>query len=133
MRSTIMACNILYINIRGFAFAHRVFRVQIASVNMKAMIALLFLAAVAVYAKAEMEYHPQAVMHYLEMEDREMAKKVRSIVKLEDPGKLGPSFRPSFRPSFLPTGRLPSGFPTGMPPAIVSVMWPYFDSQLQTR
>jgi len=100
---------------------------------MKVMIALLFLVAVAIYAKAEMEYHPQAVMHYLEMEDREMAKKVRSIVKLEDPDKFGPSFRPSFHPSFRPTGRLPSGFPTGMPPAIVSEIWPYLVSQSPTR
>ena len=85
---------------------------RLSSVNMKTMILLLFLAAVAVYAETEMEYHPQAIMHYLEMEDREMAKKVRSIVKLEDPQPL--------RPSFRPTGRLPSGFPTGLPPKIVS-------------
>ncbi len=74
---------------------------------MKAMIALLFLAAVAVYARAEMEYHPQAILHYLEMEDHEMAKKVRSIVKLSDPHKVRPSFRPS-------------GFPTNIPPKVVS-------------
>ena len=80
---------------------------------MKAMILLLFLAAVAVYAdETEMEYHPQAIMHYLEMEDREMAKKVRNIVKLQDPHP--------FKPSFRPTGNLPSGFPTGIPPKIVS-------------
>ncbi|KAL9973873.1 hypothetical protein ACROYT_G020379 [Oculina patagonica] len=72
---------------------------------MKAMIALLFLAAVAVYAQAEMEYHPQAILHYLEMEDREMANKVRGLV--------GPSARPSFRPSFRP-----SGFPTNIPPKV---------------
>lgn len=78
---------------------------------MKAMILLLFLAAVAVYAdEMEMEYHPQAIMHYLEMEDREMAKKVRNIVKLEDPHPFKPR----------PTGILPSGFPTGIPPKIVS-------------
>lgn len=40
------------------------------------MIALLFFAAVAVYARAEMEFHPQAVLHYLELEDREMVRKV---------------------------------------------------------
>ncbi|KAL9973876.1 hypothetical protein ACROYT_G020382 [Oculina patagonica] len=73
---------------------------------MKAIVALLFLAAVAVYAEEEMEYHPQAILHYLEMEDQEMARKVRSIVKLSDP----PSGRPSFRPSFRP-----SGFPPGVP------------------
>ncbi|KAL9986924.1 hypothetical protein ACROYT_G001140 [Oculina patagonica] len=55
---------------------------------MKAILALLFLAAVAVYARAEMEYHPQAILHYLEMEDEEMARKVRGLV--------GPSARPSF-------------------------------------
>ncbi|KAL9973888.1 hypothetical protein ACROYT_G020395 [Oculina patagonica] len=71
---------------------------------MKAMIALLFLAAVAVYARAEMEYHPQAILHYLELEDQEMARKVRSIVKLNDP-----QVRPSFRPS---------GFPTNIPPKV---------------
>ena len=75
---------------------------------MKAMILLLFLAAVAVYAETEIEYHPQAIMHYLEMEDREMAKKVRSIVKLEDPNP--------FRPR--PTG-LPSIFPSGVPLKVV--------------
>ena len=84
---------------------------RLAPVNMKAMIALLLLAAVAVYAEEKMEYHPQAILHYLELEDHKMAEKVRSIVKLEDPGK--------FRPSGLPSGR-PSGFPTGIPPKIVS-------------
>ena len=83
---------------------------------MKAIIALMFLAAVAVCAKAEMEYHPQAVLHYLEMEDRKMVEKVRSIVKLEEDFPK-PSLRPSFRPSFRP-----SGFPAGMPPAIVSTV-----------
>lgn len=78
---------------------------------MNAMIALLFLAAVGAYNETEMEYHPQAILHYLEMEDRQMAKKVRSIIKLED--------TPSFKPSFRPTGHLPSGFPTGVPPRIV--------------
>ena len=78
---------------------------------MKAMtIALLFLVSVVAYAKAEMEYHPQAIMHYLELEDREMAKKVRSIVKLEDAQPM----------MIKPTGRLPSGFPTGVPPKMVS-------------
>ncbi|KAJ7393036.1 hypothetical protein OS493_008322 [Desmophyllum pertusum] len=66
---------------------------------MKSMITLLFLAAVAVYARAEMEYHPQAILHYLEMEDRDMARKVRSFVKLND---FKPSFRPSIRPSGMP-------------------------------
>lgn len=47
---------------------------------MNAMIALLFLAAVGAYNETEMEYHPQAILHYLEMEDRQMAKKVRSIM-----------------------------------------------------
>ena len=74
------------------------------------MIALLFLASVVAYATAEMEYHPKAILHYLEMEDREMAKKVRSIVKLEDAQPM----------MIKPTGRLPSGFPTGAPPKIVS-------------
>ena len=78
---------------------------------MKAMLALLFIAAVAVFARAEMEYHPQAILHYLEMEDQEMAKKVRNLVQLNDP------FRPSGRPSFPH----PSGFPTGIPPKIVSI------------
>ena len=67
---------------------------------MKSMIALLFLAAVAVYVRAELEYHPQAVLHYLEMEDLEMARKVRSIVKVRGL----PSGKPSFSPSFKPTG-----------------------------
>lgn len=77
---------------------------------MKAILAVLFLASVAVYAMAEMEYHPQAIMHYLEMEDQEMARKVRGIIKLEDPQPFKPSFRP------------PSGFPTGIPPKIVSIL-----------
>ena len=67
---------------------------------MKSMIALLFLAAVAAYARGELEYHPQAVLHYLEMEDREMARKVRSIVN----ARGLPSSKPSFPPSFEPTG-----------------------------
>ncbi|XP_020605330.1 uncharacterized protein LOC110044147 [Orbicella faveolata] len=73
---------------------------------MKSMLALLCLAAVAACAWAELEYHPQAVLHYLEMEDREMAKKVRSIVK----ARGLPSGKPTFSPSFKP-----SGFPTGIP------------------
>ena len=79
---------------------------------MNAMLALLFLAAVGAYPEIPMEYHPQAILHYLEMEDRQMAKKVRSIIKLED--------APAFKPTFRPTGRLPSGFPTGVPLRIVS-------------
>ena len=78
---------------------------------MKLMIALLFLSALAVYARAELEYHPQAVLHYLEMEDREMARKVRSLVK----ARGLPSGKPSFAPSFKP-----SGFPTGVPLPVVS-------------
>ncbi|KAL9973858.1 hypothetical protein ACROYT_G020364 [Oculina patagonica] len=50
---------------------------------MRAIIALLFLAAVAVYAEEEMEYHPQAILHYLEMEDQEMARKVRGYLELQ--------------------------------------------------
>ena len=50
-------------------------------VNMKVIIALLFLAAVAVYAEEEMEYHPQAILNYLEMEDQEMARKVRGFLE----------------------------------------------------
>jgi len=91
------------------------------------MIALLFLAALAVCAWAEMEYHPQAVLHYLEMEDREMARKVRSILKVRGFPSARPSFRPSFSPSFRPSFRprfrpsgFPTGFPTGLPPEIVS-------------
>ena len=76
---------------------------------MNVKISLLFLVAVAVYAKAELEqqYHPQAVLHYLEMEDKKMAEKVRSIVKLPDEDPARPSFRPS-------------RFPTGKPPKVVS-------------
>lgn len=50
---------------------------------MKTILALLFVAAVAAYTQAEeLEYHPQAIMHYLEMEDREMANKVRTALKM---------------------------------------------------
>ena len=79
---------------------------------MSIKIALLFFVAAAFYAKAELEteYHPQAVLHYLEMEDKKMAEKVRSIVKLK---KGGP------KPT-LP--ELPNGLPTrGIPPKIVSI------------
>ena len=79
---------------------------------MKSVVALLFLAAVAACAWAELEYHPQAVLHYLEMEDREMAKKVRRIVK----ARGLPSGKPTFPPSFKP-----SGFPTGIPLKVVSI------------
>lgn len=82
---------------------------------------MLFLSALAVYARAEMEYHPQAILSYLEMEDREMARKVRSQLKLND---IGPSVRPSILPTgklpILPTGKVPSGLPAVMPPKMVS-------------
>ena len=81
---------------------------------MKVIIALLFLAAVAVYAEEEMEYHPQAVLHYLEMEDQEMARKVRRHIKMDLP-RGRPTFHPSFRPSFRP-----SGLPISLPPEVVS-------------
>ena len=69
---------------------------------MKSMITLLFLSAVAVYARAELEYHPQAVLHYLEMEDREMARKVRGIINARGLPSGKPSFPPSFKPSGVP-------------------------------
>ena len=80
------------------------------------MIVLLFLAALAVYARAEMEYHPQAILHYLEMEDREMARKVRSLVNVRG----FPSGKPSFRPS---------GSPTGIPINVVSTQHNYLSKQ----
>jgi len=86
---------------------------------MKLLIAFLFLTAVAAYARAELQYHPQAVLHYLEMEDREMARKVRSIVNARGLPSGKPSFLPSFKPSFKPSFR-PKDFPTGFPLAIVS-------------
>ena len=89
-------------------------RAHIRRVNMKSMIVLLFLTVVAACAWAELEYHPQAVLHYLEMEDREMARKVRSIVK----ARGLPSSKPTFPPSFKP-----SGFPTGIPPGVVSIQY----------
>ena len=72
---------------------------------MKSMIALLFLAALAVYCQAEMEYHPQAILNYLEIEDREMARKVRSIVN----ARGLPSGKPSLPPSFQSPKNLPPG------------------------
>ena len=69
---------------------------------MKSLIALLFLSAVAAYALAELEYHPQAVLHYLEMEDREMARKVRSIVKARGLSSGKPSFSPNLKPTGIP-------------------------------
>ena len=82
---------------------HIVFtRAQFRPVNMKSMIALLFVSAVAVYALAELEYHPQAVLHYLEMEDREMARKVRSIINVRGLPSGKPSFPPSLKPSGTP-------------------------------
>ena len=50
---------------------------------MIAKVALLCLVAVAVSAKVEMEYHPQAVLHYLELKDQHLARKVRSMLKLD--------------------------------------------------
>ena len=71
---------------------------------MKAIVALLFLSALALYAQAEMEYHPHAILNYLEREDHEMVRKVRGILKLQDPGpSFEPSFKPSFNPSFKPS------------------------------
>lgn len=73
---------------------------------MKVLIALLFLAAV-VFVRAEeekepdMKFHPQAVLHYLEMEDEKMAKHVRSILKMDQ--KKEPR-KESMFPTALPTG-----------------------------
>ena len=50
---------------------------------MIAKVALLCLVAVAVSAKVEMEYHPQAVLHYLELKDQHLARKVRGMLKLD--------------------------------------------------
>ena len=91
-----------YINQRANFFAHRVFHSG-RRVKMKVIIALMFLAAVAVYAEEEMEYHPQAILHYLEMEDQEMARKVRSYL---EPRLMGPTVLPhtaTMRPSGSPT------------------------------
>ena len=58
-------------------------------------VALLFLVAVTVSAKVEMEYHPQAVLHYLEMKDQHLARKVRGMLKLDaDFPKPSPSLPP---------------------------------------
>ncbi len=89
-------------------------REQGRRVSMKTIIALLFLAAVAVYAEEETEYHPQAILHYLEMEDQEMARKVRSYL---EPRLVAPTVRPQ-------TATPPSGRPTLGPtasPAMVSI------------
>ncbi|XP_068700862.1 uncharacterized protein [Montipora foliosa] len=77
---------------------------------MKVMITLLFLAAaVVVHAEEEkesnMKFHPQAVLHYLEMEDENMAKQVRRIIKM-DP------IQPTKQSLF------PTALPTGLPPKI---------------
>ena len=105
----------VYINKNRFRLAHQCRRntEEYRSRIMSIKIALLFFVAAAFYAKAELEteYHPQAVLHYLEMEDKKMAEKVRSIVKLKEDGP---------KPSSSP--KLPSGLPTrGIPPKIVSI------------
>ena len=84
---------------------------------MKVMITLLFLAAaVVVHAEEEkesnMKFHPQAVLHYLEMEDENMAKQVRRIIKM-DP------IQPTKQSLF------PTALPTGLPPKIVSIVASY--------
>lgn len=62
---------------------------------MIAKIALLLLVAVAVSANFEMEYHPQAVLHYLELKDQHLARKVRGMLKLDaDFPSPSPSFPP---------------------------------------
>ena len=82
-----------------------------STINMKVLIALLFLAVV-VFVRAEeekepeMKFHPQAVLHYLEMEDEKMAKHVRSILKMDQ--KKEPR-KESMFPTALPTGT-PKGF-----------------------
>ena len=84
---------------------------------MKVLIALLFLAAV-VFVRAEeekepdMKFHPQAVLHYLEMEDEKMARQVRSILKMEGNGD---GKEPPRKESMFPTA-----LPTGIPKAFVS-------------
>ena len=79
---------------------------------MKTILALLFVAAVAAYIQAEeLEYHPQAIMHYLEMEDREMANKVRSVLKMND-------------------AEPKPGLPTGIPPKFVSTVVVHFNKTI---
>ena len=71
---------------------------------MKTILALLFVAAAATYTQAEeLEYHPQAILHYLKMEDREMASKVRTVLKMND-------------------AEPEPGLPTGIPPKFVSAV-----------
>ncbi|CAH3020854.1 unnamed protein product, partial [Porites evermanni] len=63
--------------------------------KMIAKVTLLFLVAVAVSAKVEMEYHPQAVLHYLELKDQHLARKVRGMLKLDaDFPRPSPSLPP---------------------------------------
>ena len=108
---------------------HIVFsRAHIRRVNMKSMIFSLFLTVVVACAWAELEYHPQAILHYLEMEDREMAKKVRSIVKARGLPSGRPSLPPSFNPSFMP-----SGFPTGIPLQVVSIQYNNMSEQINGK
>lgn len=104
----------VYINKNWFRRAHKCLRntEEYPELIMNVKIALLFFVAVAFYAKAELEteYHPQAVLHYLEMEDRKMAEKVRSIVKVKEDG-----------PKLSSSPKLPGGLPNGIPPKIVSI------------
>ena len=95
-------CPFLYINKHACPFSYRVFKAQTRHVNMKTIIYLMFLTAVVVYAEQKVRYHPQAILHYLEMEDQEVARKVRGFLKVRDFPK--PTGLPSVSPSGLPAG-----------------------------
>ena len=116
MRSTVYEVLVLLYKPRENELFTSCFPGGQSTINMKVLIALLFLAAV-VFVRAEeekepdMKFHPQAVLHYLEMEDEKMAKHVRSILKMDQ--KREPKKESMF----------PTALPTGIPKQFVSSQW----------
>lgn len=78
---------------------------------MKATLALLFLAALAVFVQAEWasEFHPHAMLEYARGEEHEMKRQLFHLVKMDNgfetsfKREFKPSFEPSFEPSFKPS------------------------------
>lgn len=73
---------------------------------MKAILALLFLAAISVFVQAEWasEFHPQAMLEYVRGEDHEMKRQLYHLVKMDNGFETSfkREFQPSVRPSIQP-------------------------------
>lgn len=96
-----------YIKKPVYPFSQRVSRaLRPGRVNMKAILALLFLAAISVFVQAEWasEFHPQAMLEYVKGEDHEMKRQLYHLVKMDNGFETSfkREFQPSVRPSIQP-------------------------------